>query len=921
MIAKQSRSWKIPLLIKSPTSLRYGLLALLGWAMLAMIIMTSAIVILFAYRAEKNAWQGRQQEAAIRAAETIGTFLNEIENQLILIDSLKYSNSETYLEALQIQIEQTPALHEIVRLDKDGNVLAFASEDAPLLSNMFTIPQSSWFLQATRGHLYLSDLQITSANEPYLIMAVPAADGGVVAAHLDMNILWNVVADIHFGETGTAYVINRDGDIIGHKNPDVPLAHISLRDRPEMDALLAAPGFEWSGNYTNIEGASVIGSSEAIPGTPWVITEITQSEVTRMSRIAWLLLVGGMIAIATVVSSIISRSLNRLILEPIESLQQGANRIGQGDLNHRIELVKNGEVGEVAKAFNHMASLLQERDQLLAAKNASLIAEIAERKQFEVELKAAKTAAEEAAKAKSQFLASMSHEIRTPLNAVIGMTSLLLDTPLSPEQEDYVKTARNSGDGLLYIVNDILDFSKIDSGNLDLEKQDFVLRDCVEEAVDLLAAQAAAKNLYLNAYIEPDVPTIIQSDVTRLRQILVNLLGNAVKFTAKGEINLWVGASKEPDSFKLHFMIRDTGIGIPEDRMGRLFEPFRQVDSSTTRQFGGTGLGLAISKRLVILMGGDIWVESVLNEGSIFNFTIQAEFGESTKTPNTGGETLLSHRFTGKKAFVGHQNLTSCLVLTHQLARWGIHVVSVQAENALEDCLLNMSDFDVILLDFNFLKKNNNPGLKRPLEDMSKLPLLFLTPLGKQTAVFDLFPESHCLNVPYHLEQLYQRLNSFFSTEHGQNGRTAAPSPSTSQFKSNLGIEHPLRILLAEDNLINQKVALRMLERLGYSADVAANGLEVIEALTRQAYDLILMDIQMPELDGLQATQRVRQEWPPEQQPHIVAMTANALVGDRETYLTNGMDDYVSKPVRVEDLMRILQQTQPLPARRLGAKS
>lgn len=566
-------------------------------------------------------------------------------------------------------------------------------------------------------------------------------------------------------------------------------------------------------------------------------------------------------------------------------------------------VTKDGSVIYTAVSTSIMQDAENNKTSILCIAN-----DITQRKQVEMELAAAKDKAEEAARAKSEFLASMSHEIRTPLNAVIGMTSLLLDTSLTAEQEDYVNTARASGSGLLAIIKDILDFSKVDSGKLELDLMPFNLRDCVEQAVDLVATLTANKQILLNTYIDSAVPATIQGDVTRLRQILVNLLNNAIKFTEAGEVNLWVGSKQNEAGHHLHFMVRDTGIGIPADKIPHLFQAFRQLDSSTTRKFGGTGLGLAICKQLVNLMGGEIWVESQPGEGSIFQFTIQvnAQASDLESAPASPPP------FQGKRVFVAQPNFTSCITLSRQLTVWGAEPICAPALEKAVHILQNAPEVDLLIVDQAILQSDNKQALFTAIKRVAAAtPLLILTPLGQQYSASERFPSAKSLNRPYQLQQLRRQIETLLAAK-SQPSRTPNGHVAQSMFDKTLGQTHPLRILLAEDNLINQKVALRMLERLGYQADLAKNGREAVEALAQQPYDLILMDIQMPEMDGIEATRHIREKQPDEQQPRIVALTANALVGDRETYLANGMNDYISKPMKVEALTRVLQDSYPL---------
>jgi PAS domain S-box-containing protein len=590
---------------------------------------------------------------------------------------------------------------------------------------------------------------------------------------------------------------------------------------------------------------------------------------------------------------------------------QVAMRRGEGLSTDLVNYSKSGK-----KYYLHLEIQPVRNEAGVLENFIGIQADITARVETENNLRRAKAEADAASRAKSEFLASMSHEIRTPMNGVIGMTSLLLDTHLSHEQRDYVNTIRNSGEALLTIINDILDFSKIESGKMELENLPFELAVCIEDALDLFAVQAQGKKLELTYHVDESVPTWIQGDVTRLRQVLVNLVNNAVKFTPSGSVaikvralDLLVPPGQNPNLMTLEFSVIDTGIGIPPDRLHRLFRPFSQVDSSTTRKYGGTGLGLAICHRLCALMGGEIGVDSTVGLGSTFRFTMKSE---AVNTPPGWGYPELPVRLNYGDVLCIEDHPVAQERLRTFFGSWGARVIcAASAESALEHLKGDPAPI-AILLDYEMTESAAGIELREAICSCD-IPTLVLLATGQSSQHLEMFAGRRGVttaNKPVRTHALIRGIQTLFD-----NPPDSLPPFVISNDVRLLAHDLPLDILLVEDNAVNQKVALRFLDRLGYRADAVANGLEALQTLQSRHYQLVLMDLQMPEMDGFEATRQIRRRLPADRQPKIIALTANALHGDREQCLAAGMDDYITKPVKLLDIAQAIRRQFSLGSR------
>jgi PAS domain S-box-containing protein len=594
--------------------------------------------------------------------------------------------------------------------------------------------------------------------------------------------------------------------------------------------------------------------------------------------------------------------------DDVESMGQKQVQMLKGQsfqpIEHRF-VTKDGRIGW---SMDRVASVTYQGRRAVLG----ITINITEHKEMEIALQKAKEAAEVATQAKSDFLASMSHEVRTPMNGVIGMAGLLADTPLNPEQRDYVESIKSSADALMTIVNDILDFSKVEAGKLELEKMDFDIRSAIENMNDVLAVRAREKGLEYVWLMEPNVPTQLVGDPGRLRQVLINLIGNAIKFTPKGNVDLHISLVSETDNeVIIRFDIRDTGIGIPQNKLDVIFHPFTQADTSTTRKYGGTGLGLSISKRLTELMGGQIGAESVEGKGSIFWFTVKL----GKQTAGRISEESLPYDISGLRVLGVDDNLTNRKVLEQMLRSWGCRVEVVEsaatALSALHTAVASGDPFHVAIIDM-LMPEVDGETLGRMIKATPQLMntiLIAWSSSNKREEATELGQAGFAqyLTKPIKQSQLYNAIVKSVARDEEKVMTGTPAQAATPVFKQE---SRKVRILLAEDNVVNQKVAIAMLTKMGYHADVVANGHEVLKALETIPYDLVLMDVHMPEMDGLEATRRIR-DGKSAVRNHlipVIAMTASAMKGDREMCLDAGMNDYISKPINPNEVARALER-------------
>ncbi|MCA9732722.1 response regulator [candidate division KSB1 bacterium] len=876
----------------------------------------------FSYNSEQQIIDGRQQIIAKEAADKVDNFIVDKFTKLeTAIETSSFLSLDREKQRLLLErlLGSETSLRQIAFFNSDQKSMVDVSRFSKMSQSALTRQEVGKILETIQStDKFVSELYFdTASSEPQVIIALPVRnvfddfEGGLLA-EVNLKFMQDLIDRIKVGETGLAYVVDNKGSLVAFRELDRVLRLENLNYLEEVKDVTLGKNHLHNLEVEichGIQGGLVLTTHEHLNVARWaLVVEMPITEAYKSFFYRLIFTVFGIFA-SFILAFVVSSYLSKRITKPIIDLRDATRTIGNKGLDTQIQVEAKGEIGELANSFQDMLDHLK----TTTVSRDALQVEVKERQKFEKELKKAKEEAEAASQSKSEFLANMSHEIRTPMNGVIGMTELSLGLATDKQQLDYLKIAKQSAESLLDLLNDILDFSKIEAGKLELEITDFDLRQVMETAINTLTIQAGAKNLELLCDIRPDVPTALKGDPGRLRQVVVNLIGNAIKFTEEGEIVLRVESidhvtKEDRNKISLHFSVADTGIGIPEDKLSKIFESFSQADTSTTRKYGGTGLGLTISQKLSELMDGTIWVESAIGQGSTFHFIVHFDPGTIECTQDYREQMA---QLSELKVLIVDDNQTNCVIMHDVLATFGIESKITRsgkdALRALEETTTEKLKYDLILLDFQMPEMSGFEFAEqvRSKREWNETKIIMMSSVAVKGDLSD----SQKIGINDFIQKPIRQSDLAYSIL-AQFGKYSRKKPVATGASDQLTSEK-LKILLAEDNIVNQKVAVNLLNRWGHSVTVAQDGLQAVTLVTEDDYDLIFMDVQMPNMDGEEATQVIRRS--EKSEIPIIAMTAHAMKGDRERLISLGMDDYISKPINIEELKRILDKyTSPV---------